>query len=310
MIDVSHDRDHGRPRNVVRGGAHFDGIEHDAFFKRNEISFCVEVFGDLLRHFLVERLVDCRQDAAVHQFSLEILCENTQFFRQILYRKTFGQSHFAKFTRRFRFRLWPDVRRFKLFFSLAFVALCTINALVHRRAALLGRRRRRHRGSARARPHTRSCRGAWRCSSALESRGGRMSWLSLWRTHRSLAGPIKRPSLAGRWRWGQTMLLAEPLLHNLLHGLPLFMRRLDSGRYGRTNSCWRWNDSPAARRGLDHRGGWLDLRRRNRRRGRDWRRRSNRRRRNLGCRCGSLFFDLRFRPGFDARWFDYHRHRL
>ena len=135
-----------------------------------------------------------------------------------------------------------------------------------------------------------------------------MSWLSLWRTHRPLTGAIKRSPLARRRRWRQPMLLPEPLLHDLLHRLSLLMRRLDSGRYGRTNSCRGRNDSATARRGLYCRRRWrLYLRRSNGRRrsyGRGshgYRRRNRGRWRNLCRRRRSLLFDLGFWFGFNGR---------
>src|SRR5437867_5377687 len=304
---MSHDRNDRRSRNVVRGGADFNGIQHDALFKRHKISFRVEIFGDLLGHFFVERLVDGCENAAVHQFSLEVFCENAQFFGEIFNRQTFRQCDFAEFAWRFRFGLRPDIRRFQLLFRLAFVALRTIHAFVYRRAALLNHRRRRHRWSPGAIPRTCSCRGAWRCRAALESRCGRMSRLSLWRTHRPLTGAIKRSPLARRRRWRQPMLLPEPLLHDLLHRLSLLMRRLDSGRYGRTNSCWRGNDSATARRGLYCRRGWRLYLRRNNGRRRSYGRGSHRQRRSCGrwrdlCRRRrSLLFGLGFWFGFNER---------
>src|SRR5262249_57511461 len=142
----------------------------------------------------------------------------------------------------------------------------------------------------------------------LESRWRRMAWLSLWRTHRPLTGAIKRSALARRRRWRQPMLLPEPLLHDLLHRLSLFMRRLDSGRYGGTNSCWGRNDSATARRGLYYRRRWrLYLRRSNGWRRSDWRgshrhrRRNHGRWRNLRRRRRSLLFDLGFWFGFNGR---------
>src|SRR5437867_6423103 len=304
---MSHDRNDRRSRNVVRGSADFNGIQHDALFKRHKISFRVEIFGDLLGHFFVERQVDGRENAAVHQFSLEVFCENAQFFGEIFNRQTFRQCDFAEFARRFRFGLRPDIWRFQLLFRLAFVALRTIHAFVYG-PALLNHRRRWHRRSPGAIPRTRSCRGARRRRAALESRCGRMSWLSLWRTHRPLTGAIRRSALARRRRWRQPMLLPEPLLHDLLHGLSLFMRRLDSGRYGRTNSCWGRNDSATARRGLYYRRRWrLDFRRSNGRRrsyGRGshgYRRRKRGLWRNLCRRRRSLLFNLGFWFGFNER---------
>ena len=141
MIDVSHDRDHRRSRNVVCGGADFNGVQHDALFKRHEISFRVEIFGDPLGHFPVERLIDRCENAAIHQFSLEVFCENAQFFGEIFDRQTFRQCDFAEFARRFRFGLRPDIWRFQLLFRLTFVALRTIHAFVYGPALLNHRRR-------------------------------------------------------------------------------------------------------------------------------------------------------------------------
>ena len=89
MIDVAHDRDNRRSWQGVFDGADLNRIEHHALFKRDEIGFSVEFFGDFLRHFFVERLVDRGEHTAVHQFFDHVLCSDVQLFGEIFNRQTF-----------------------------------------------------------------------------------------------------------------------------------------------------------------------------------------------------------------------------
>src|SRR5262249_12517078 len=157
-------------------------------------------------HFLVERLIDCRQYAAVHQLSLQVFSENAQLFGEILYSKTFRQCDFAEFARRFRLRLRPDIGRFQFLFSLPLVTLRAIHAIVYGRTPLFRRRRRGHRWCSGPRPWTRTGRSAWCCSTALESRSRRMSGLSLPRPHRPLSRSIEWAALTWGRRRRQPML--------------------------------------------------------------------------------------------------------
>src|SRR5439155_741790 len=102
----------------------------------------------------------------------------------------------------------------------------------------------------------RSRRRRWSGATILESRRGRMPRLP--RAHWPLPRSIERPPLSGRRRLRQAVLLAQPFLNNLLHGLPLFMRQLNLGRcrrshYRRRNSPGR-QGGPRAGCGLHHRG--------------------------------------------------------
>src|SRR5204863_3903249 len=147
----------------------------------------------------------------------------------------------AEFTRRFRLRLRPDVRRFEPLLGLSLVSLRTIDPLVHRRTPLFGRLRRRHRWrTTRPRPWARSCRSAWCRTAALEAWCRWVPGLSLSsRTHRPLSRPVIRPVLPRRWRRRQSMFFLQTFLHDLLHRLALFVRWFDDlRRHGRSDSRW------------------------------------------------------------------------
>src|SRR5262245_47005176 len=205
------------------------------------------------------------------------------------------------FTWNFRFRLWPDKWRFKLLLGLTFIPLRAIDAFVHGWASLFHWWRHRRR---RSRPNPRTLPGGHSRSRAavLETWRGRMplTW-SLAGAHRSWR--IRSALLAGRRSWRQSMFLPQTFLHNLLHCLPLLLRRfvLRRGYYRRNRGPdprWGWNDSSALWRELRLRR--LDRMRRcrllhlwsERRRCRRWRRRW--RCRNFGLWRRRLLFDFRF----------------
>ena len=162
---------------------------------------------------------------------------------------------------------------------------------MHRPPALL-RRLREWRRSTGPSPWPRSRRRRWSGATILESRRGRMPRLP--RAHWPLPRSIERPPLSGRRRLRQAVLLAQPFLNNLLHGLPLFMRQLNLGRcrrshYRRRNSPGR-QGRPRARCGLHHRGRHY--------RGRDHGRRGHLLRRRWPWLFLNLWLCLRFNPRF------------
>src|SRR5215831_5604070 len=253
MIDVTHNCDDGRACNSVLGDADLDGIEHHSFFKCHEFGVGIEILRNGFRHLLIQRLINGRKHTPVHQFFLHVLSQNTELFRKILYRNAFRQRDASMFPWNFRFRLWPDKWRFKLLLGLTFIPLRAIDAFVHGWASLFHRwshRRRRSRTDPRTLPggHSRSR------AAVLETWRGRMplTW-SLAGTHRSWR--IRSALLAGRRSWRQSMFLPQTFLHNLLHCLPLLLRRfvLRRGYYRRNRGPdprWGWNDSSALWREL------------------------------------------------------------
>src|SRR5262249_13794251 len=166
-------------------------------------------FRNFLRHFLVERLVDCRQYAAIHQLSLQVLRKDAQLFSEIFYCEAFRQCHFAVLTWGFRLGLRPHVRRFESLFSLSLIPLRSIHAVVHRRTPLFCRLRRRQWWCTGPCPRTRTDRGTWRCSTALETRGRRMPRLSLPRAHWPLARSVIWATLTWGRRWRQPMFFLQ-----------------------------------------------------------------------------------------------------
>jgi hypothetical protein len=110
MIDVAHDRYDGRAGQAVFRDAHFDCIEHHAFFECDEFRFSIEIFGDRFRHFLVQRLIDRSKHTPIHQLFLHVLCQNIEFFREILHGKTLRQGDLPELPLGFRLRLRPDER--------------------------------------------------------------------------------------------------------------------------------------------------------------------------------------------------------
>ena len=97
VIDVSHDGNHGRPRNRFRSAflACTGGVG-DLFlrllFEADDVGVGSEEARHLAGEFGVERLVDGREHAARQQTRDQILRANIQLLRQILHADAFGDG--------------------------------------------------------------------------------------------------------------------------------------------------------------------------------------------------------------------------
>ncbi len=89
MIDVAHDGDHRRTRNLVLVGIFlredvFDGLVGHLVLKCDDLGVGAELAGNILDEFAIERLVDGDEDAAHEQHGDEILAAHSELLGKIL----------------------------------------------------------------------------------------------------------------------------------------------------------------------------------------------------------------------------------
>ena len=101
VIDVAHHRDHRRPRLQIFLGLFLRNLENHFLFEGNHAHDAIECFRDLRRRGNIKRLVDARENTAIHQRLQQILRANVELFREFANRDAFGDLHIAR-----RARLW------------------------------------------------------------------------------------------------------------------------------------------------------------------------------------------------------------
>ncbi len=99
VIDVAHHRNYRRPRLQVFLGLILRNFENHFLFEGNDGDYTVECFRDLRRGRNVERLVDAREHAAIHQRLQQIFRAHIELFRKLANLDTFGNLHIARRTR-------------------------------------------------------------------------------------------------------------------------------------------------------------------------------------------------------------------
>ncbi len=100
VIDVAHDRDHGRARHFelvgVLGFEHFfDGLVGQLFFVADDGGRRAELGGHILHHLGIERLVHGDEDAAHQQRRDQVLGADFELLRQVLHADAFGDGDLA-----------------------------------------------------------------------------------------------------------------------------------------------------------------------------------------------------------------------
>ena len=172
VIDVAHDRDHGRAAEQILGLFGDLDILHRLFFVRNGRSGSAELARNVGGEFRVESLVDGREDAAIHQLLDDEVGLHVELFGKLLDRDAFGNGDVAIDGRRrgeFAARLQPEVLLFRFALAIAAAAPAVLLVVLRTARGLIGRRRRSagtdqpsarsgmhraadHRGAARAEP--------------------------------------------------------------------------------------------------------------------------------------------------------------
>ena len=202
--------------------------------------------ADFRGHFLVERLIDRREDAAIHQLLDHVLRFDIELLGKIPNRQSFGQRDLAEFARRFDFRLRPHEGRVELPFGLAFIALAAIHPGVAAGCAAgvavteCGRTPGR---CPAGEP------GTWQCPRFGKS--GRPRVLAAVRLALADAGPLDDLRAVAEAGLAAAILLPQPFLDDLLHRLPFFVRRFHLGRRRRFAFRWRSHNRTDVRFGFD-----------------------------------------------------------
>jgi hypothetical protein len=87
VIDVSHDRDDGSARHFHVVRARLDQLFELFFnlhlFERHERHFVAETLSEVNRHFVVERLVDRGEDAALQQQRHDVFRLDAELFGKL-----------------------------------------------------------------------------------------------------------------------------------------------------------------------------------------------------------------------------------